>query len=130
MSDAMFFFREVSNTNNIINAKAGATEIYQPLEDLVLSGQLDFTRTRDLFAIFGVDRSLTPLNPTGVGLSPTTNPISYNQITANASVQKNFSDAFLIGSGSVLGILYDRSSAPAPSPAGVIYPGTLRGASW
>ena len=130
MADARFFFREVSNTNNIINAKAGATEIYQPLEDLVLSGQFDFTRTRDLFAIFGVDRSLTPLNPTGVGLSPTTNPVSYNQIVANASVQKNFSEAFLIGSGSVLGIIYDKSTVPAPSPDGVIYTGTLRGGYW
>src|SRR5438045_9622662 len=104
MADARFFFRDVENTNNIINAKAGATEIYQPLEDLILTSQLDFTRTRDLFAIFGVDRSLTPLNPTWVGLSPTTNPISYNQLTANTSVQKNFSDACLVGSGSVTGI--------------------------
>src|SRR5437660_569090 len=117
-ADARFFFRDVGNTSNIINAKAGATEIYQPLEDLILTGLVDFTRTLDLFAIFGVDRSLTPLNPTGVGLSPTTNPVSYNQITANASVQKNFSEAFLVGSGSVLGILYDRSSVPAPSPHG------------
>jgi hypothetical protein len=132
LADARYFFASNLGTvgNNDIQAKAGVIEIYQPLEDLVLNGQLDFTRQKDLFANFGVDHSLTPLNPTGVGLSPTTNPVSYNQLFANASVQKNFSDGFVIGNGSVLDIMYDRSSVPSPSPDGKIYTGSLRGGYW
>jgi hypothetical protein len=131
LADARYFFSNVSTLgNNDIQAKAGVVEIYQPLEDLILNGQFDFTRQKDLFALFGIDHNLTPLNPTGVGLSPTTNPVSYNQLTANASVQKNFSDGFVIGSGSVLDIMYDRSSVPSPSPDGKIYTGSLRGGYW
>jgi len=132
MADARFFFTTIDNTNNLIAARAGVTEIYQPLSDLVLTGQLDFTRQRDLFATFGVDPTLTPLNPTGVGLAPSTNPVSYNQLVANATVQKTFSEAFVLGSANVLDLSYDRPSLgqTAPSPDGTIYTGSIRGGYW
>jgi hypothetical protein len=126
--DGLLYTPEQVANANTITAEAGVTELYQPLPDLIFNGQADFTRQKDLFASFGVDRSLVPLNPTGVGLSPTTNPISYNQLTAAGSVQKNVVDGFIIGNGSIVGIVY--SGAPAPSPNGVFYTATVRGGYW
>ena len=126
--DGLIYTPEQVANADTVTAKAGVTEIYQPVPDWILNGQADFTRQKDLFATFGVDRSLVPLNPTGVGLSPTTNPLSYNQLTAAGSVQKNLGEGFVIGNGSIVGLLY--SGAPAPSPNGIFFTGTVRGGYW
>jgi Putative beta-barrel porin 2 len=128
--DGLIYIPEQVANANTITAKTGVTEIYQPSQDWILNGQLDYTRQKDLFATFAVAPSLVPLNPTGVGLSPTTNPLSYNQFTAAGSVQKNASDGFVIGNGSVVGIVYSGTSASAPSPNGVFFTGSLRGGYW
>ncbi len=132
--DGLVYIPEQVANSDTITAKTGVTEIYQPTPDWILNGQLDYTRQKDLFATFAVDRSLVPLNPTGVGLSPTTNPLSYNQFTAAGSVQKNVSDGFVIGNGSIVGLVYSgtsaASAASAPSANGVFYTGSVRGGYW
>ena len=128
--DGLIYIPEQVSNADTITAKTGVTEIYQPQPDWILNGQLDYTRQKDLFATFAVAPSLVPLNPTGVGLSPTTNPLSYNQFTAAGSVQKNVSDGFVIGNGSVVGIVYSGTNASAPSPNGVFFTGSLRGGYW
>ena len=126
--DGLVYTPENVANANTITAKTGVAETYQPLPDWIFNGLADFTRQKDLFATLGVAHSLVPLNQTGVGLSPTTNPVSYNQITGAGSAQKNFSDGFVVGSGSIVDIMY--SNAPAPSPDGVFYTGTVRGGYW
>ena len=126
--DGLVYIPEQVANSDTVTAKTGVTEIYQPLPDWIFNGQLDFTRQKDLFANFGVDRGLVPLNPAGVGLSPTTNPLSYNQETAAGSVQKNLADGFVIGNGSVVGLEY--SGATGPSPNGVFFTGSVRGGYW
>jgi hypothetical protein len=128
--DGLVYIPEQVSNSDTLTAKIGATELYQPLPDWIFNGQLDYTRQKDLFASFGVDRSLVPLNPTGVGLSPTTNPLSYNQLTAAGSVQKNVGDGFVIGNGSVVGLEYSGAPATAPSPNAVFLTGTVRGGYW
>jgi hypothetical protein len=128
--DGLAYIPEQVNNSDTLTAKTGVTEHYQPLPDWIINGQLDYTRQKDLFATFAVDRSLVPLNPTGVGLSPTTNPLSYNQLTAAGSVQKNVGDGFVIGNGSVVGLLYSGAAATAPSPNGAFFTGSVRGGYW
>ena len=128
--DGLVYIPEQVANSDTITVKTGVTEIYQPLPDWIINGQADYTRQKDLFANFGVDRSLVPLNPAGVGLSPTTNPLSYNQLTAAGSVQKNLSEGFVIGNGSVVGLVYSGTAATAPSPNGVFFNGTVRGGYW
>jgi hypothetical protein len=128
--DGLVYVPEQVANSDTITVKTGVTETYQPLPDWIFNGQADYTRQKDLFANFGVDRSLVPLNPAGVGLSPTTNPLSYNQLTAAGSVQKNLSEGFVIGNGSVVGLVYSGTAATAPSPNGVFINGTVRGGYW
>jgi hypothetical protein len=128
--DGLVYIPEQVSNSDTLTAKIGGTELYQPLPDWIFNGQVDYTRQKDLFASFGVDRSLVPLNPTGVGLSPTTNPLSYNQLTAAGSVQKNVGDGFVIGNGSVVGLVYSGTNATAPSPNGAFFTGSVRGGYW
>ena len=130
-ADGRFYFDNIPNEGTSISARAGGKETYTPLPDLIINGQADFTRQKDLFSTLGTDQSVTILNPTGVGLAPTANPQSYNQFTGAASVQKNFSQAFATVSASVVDIMYDQNSGgTAPSPNGVTYTGSLRGGYW
>lgn len=125
------YFRNIPNYGTIISARAGGTETYKPLPDVIINGQADYTRQMDLFSTLGTDQSVAPLNPTGIGLAPTANPQSYNQFTGAASAQKNFSQAFATIGGSVVDIVYDQGSGGvAPSPNGVTYTGMLRGGYW
>jgi Putative beta-barrel porin 2 len=130
--DGLVYIPEQVANSDTVTAKTGVTEIYQPLPDWIFNGQFDYTRQKDLFANFGVDRSLVPLNPAGVGLSPTTNPLSYNQETVAGSVQKNLGEGFVIGNGSIVGLEYSGTSATAtaPSPNGVFFTGSVRGGYW
>ena len=115
----------------MVTARTGFIERYQPVRDVVINAQADYTRQKDLFSTFGIDHSVTTLNPTAVGLMPTVNPLAYNQFSATASVQKNFDRAFLNIGGSVVAIRYDNNQDPtAPSPDGVTYTGIGRGGFW
>jgi hypothetical protein len=130
-ADGRFYFRDIPGNGSVIAARVGGTETYTPLPDLILNGQADFTRQQDLFTTLGVDKSLVTLNPTGVGLAPTSNPSVYNQFSGAVSVQKNFSQAFVTLGGSIVDLTYDRASGTtAPSPNGVTYTGNLRGGVW
>jgi hypothetical protein len=103
------------------------------MADLVFNAQADYTRQRDLFSTFGVDHSVTTLNPTAVGLAPVVNPIAYNQVSGTASVQKTFDRAFVNVGGSIVDIIYDNTpsvTSPSPSPNGVVYTGFGRGGFW
>ena len=40
-----------------------------------------------LFSTLGIDHSVTTLNPTGVGLAPVPNALTYNQVSGTASVR-------------------------------------------
>ena len=131
MADGRIYTSQGASSANDVVARSGVVENYQPLEDLLLTGQADYTRQKDLFDTLGVTNSVQSLNPTGVGLSPTTSPASYNQFSGTVAVQKNFADAFAILSGSVVSLMYDTNSeTTAPSPNGVTYTGTLRGGLW
>ena len=135
-SNAQYYFNQGMGTSsgtstNNFNTRTGVIEIYQPVLDLIISAQLDFTRQMDYFSSFGVNNNLSTLNSTGVGVAPSANPLPYNQISGSASVQKNFSDAFVILSGSVVDLTYDSSSTTsAPSPNGVTYTDTGRLGYW
>src|SRR6185312_11177181 len=100
-----------------------------PLPDWTFTGQGDFTRQRDLFDTFGVNHTVTQLNTTGVGVSPTTNPTVYNQLTGAGSAEKRFGRAFADFGGSVVAQLYDQTAANG-SPNNVVYTGTARGGFW
>jgi hypothetical protein len=118
-----------SDASNTLAARAGVVGTYRPLPDLTLTAQGDYTRQQDLFSTLGIDHSVTTLNPTGVGLSPTANPVAYNQFSGTASVQKNFVDSFVSLSGSIVDLVYD-DNAGAPSANGVTYTGTGRAGYW
>jgi Putative beta-barrel porin 2 len=123
---------------SVRSLSGGVTEIYAPLPDLLFTGQGNYTRQTDLFSTLGVtDRvfevtdSVSTLNPTGVGLSPTTNPRSYDQFSGALSVQKNFARSFAIAGGSIVYQLSDpNTGTAASSPDGVTYTGTARGGFW
>src|SRR5579863_1462203 len=120
-----------SGGTNYLSTRTGVIETYQPFSDLIINGQADFTRQQNYFSPLGISNNLASLNTTGVGVAPTSNPLPYNQLTGSAWVQKNFSDFFVIGSGSVVDITYDQSSTlAAPSPNGVTFTGTGRGGYW
>jgi len=129
--DGRLYTDQSAGSSDALAVRSGVTETYQPLPDLRFTGQGDYTRQKDLFGTLGVTNGLATLNTTGIGLSPTTNPQSYDQISGSASVQKNFAGAFAILSGSVVDQMYDHSSgAVAPSPSGPTYTGTSRGGIW
>lgn len=130
-ADGRIYTNQGSSNANAVDVNAGLTEQYEPLEDWVLTGQGNYTRQKDLFNTLGVTHSAQSLTSTGVGLSPTVNPQSYNQYSGSGSVQKNFSRAFAILTGSVSSINYDKTAgATAPSPDSNTYDGTLRGGFW
>jgi hypothetical protein len=131
MADAQLYTNQSSGNSNTVAARAGLIENYQLAPDLIFNGQGDFTRQRDLFSTFGIDHSVSTLNPTGIGLAPVNNPLTYNQYSGAASLQKNFDRAFVTVGGSVIDLQYDHSSnAAAPSPNGVDTTETVRGGFW
>lgn len=118
-------------TENVPSARAGATEIYTPLPDLIFTTQGDYTLQKNLFSSLGVGNSVTTLNTTGVGLAPAANQQAYNQFSGAASVQKNFARTFVTAGGSAVDISYNNNSGGvAPSPNGITYTGTSRGGFW
>jgi hypothetical protein len=131
VADGRLYFEQRAGSSDQITVRSGVIEAYQPLPDLRFTGQADFTRQKDLFSTLGVTNSVNILNPTGVGLAPTSSPQSYNQISGSGSVQKNFAGAFAILGVTVVDQMYDKSSGVvAPSPDGVTYVGTGRGGVW
>jgi hypothetical protein len=130
-ADSRFYLRNVPGDGTVVSARAGGTETYTPVPDLIFNGQADYTRQQDLFATLGTEQNIAPLNPTGIGLAPTANPTTYNQFTGAASVQKNFARSFLSVGGSVVNLTYDNSSSTvAASPNGTVYTGVARGGFW
>jgi hypothetical protein len=130
-ADGRFYFNDIPGGGNIISAHAGALEIYSPLPDVTINGQADYTRQRDLFSSLGTDQTLVSLNPTGIGLSPSANPETYNQFSGTASVQKNFARSFITLGGSIVDLDYETTTGgAAPSPNGVTYSGDLKGGYW
>lgn len=119
-----------TGANSTVAAHLDFTQQYQPLEDLTFTARADYTRQKDLFSTFGIDRSTVNLNPTGVGLSPVVNPQTYNQYTGFLAVQKDFGSAFLGFQGSASSLVYDSTPANAQSPNGVTYTGAGRGGIW
>jgi len=131
MADIRGYSARDSDIGDSIAARTGFIQRYQPRPDIVFNAQVDYTRQRDLFSTFGIDHSVTTLNPTAVGLMPLTNPLAYNQFAATVSVQKTFDRAFVNFGGSVVDIMYDNNATVlAPSPDGVTYTGTGRGGFW
>ena len=131
LADGRIYTNQIPGGGDAVSVRSGVIETYKPLEDLTFSAQGDYTRQKDLFNTLGVTRDAPSLNPTGLGLSPTTNPQSYDQFSGSGSVQKDFGQAFVTLGGSVVDQTYDRNSgATAPSPDGVTYTGTMRGGYW
>ena len=126
MMDGRIYTNGSSTASNIVTAQAGGIETYTPLPDWTFTGQGDFTRQRDLFDTFGVNHSVTQLNTTGVGVSPSTNPQVYNQLTAAGSGEKRFGQAFVDLGGSAVAQLYDQTTANG-SPNNVVYTANTRG---
>jgi hypothetical protein len=119
-----------NDAGSTIAARAGIIQRYQPLPDVTFTAQGDYTRQKDLFSTLGIDHSVTTLNPTGVGLSPSVNPTPYNQYTGLFSVQKAFNQAFVNISGSVVDIIYDTTPTGTQSSNGVTSTGVARGGFW
>jgi hypothetical protein len=119
----------VSGTDTLA-ARAGVIQRYQPTIDWVVTAQADYARQRDLLSAFGIDNSVTTLNTTAVGLSPIANSAAYNQYSATGSLQKNFGQAFVIASGSVVDITYDNSVPGTTLPSGTTYTGGGRAGFW
>jgi len=134
MADARFYSDNGNGsgaTADTLAARTGIIERWQPMLDLVVNAQFDFTRQRDLFSTFGIDHSVTTLNPTAIGLAPTANPLPYNQLAGTLSVQKTFDRAFVSVGGSVVGIQFDTDPLfLQPSPNGTTYTGVVRGGFW
>jgi len=133
MADGRIYTNSQASNQNILTAQLGGIETYSPLPDWTFTGQGDYTRQRDLFDTFGVNHSVTTLNTTGVGLAPTTNPQTYNQLSGVASAEKRFGtgvgSAFADLGGSVVSQLYDSTNATG-SPNNVVYTGSTRGGLW
>jgi len=134
-TDAQFYVNQDTtggNSSNNISTRTGVIETYQPVSDFIINAQGEFTRqTSFLSSSIGVANNIFNLNPTGVGVVPSANPLPYNQLTGSASAQKSFSDVFVILSGSIVDITYDSSSTmTAPSSNGVTFTGSSRGGYW
>ena len=132
MMDGRFYSDNGNGSSgDTIAARTGVIEQYRPMIDLVVNAQFDYTRQRDLFSTFGIDHSVTTLNPTAIGLAPTANPLPYNQFSGAVSVQKTFDRAFVNVGGSVVDISFDTDPLiAAPSPNGTTYTGFARGGFW
>jgi hypothetical protein len=129
MLDGRLYAEASASNADAVAARSGVIQTYEATRDLIFRGQADYTRQRDLFSTLGVDHSVTSLNPTGVGLSPTVNPQTYNQFSGSASVQKTLDRAFVSLTGSVVDIVYD-GGGTQPSPDGVVYTASGRGGFW
>jgi len=130
VADGRIYLSQGAGSADEVDVSSGVIETYQPLADLIFTGQGDYTRQKDLFSTLGDTHSVQNLNPTGIGLSPVPNPQAYNQLTAAGSVQKNFASAFTIVSGSVVGQIYDQNTNLNQSANNVTFTGTLRGGFW
>jgi hypothetical protein len=132
MADGRAYFNSSASAFDTVSARIGGIHAYQPLPDVILTGQGDFTRQRDVFSTFGIDHGVTTLNPTGLGLSPTINPITYNQFAGALSGQKNFGNMFVSLGGSAVGLFYDTSTGTTVgrSANGATYTGIGRGGIW
>lgn len=132
MADAQLYTNQSNGNSDTVAARAGFIENYELMPDLIFNGQGDFTRQRDVFSTLGIDHSVSALqNPTGIGLAPVNNPLTYNQYSGVATLQKNFDRAFVTLGGSVVALQYDHSpSAGAPSPNSVDTTQTVRGGFW
>jgi Putative beta-barrel porin 2 len=130
LADARIYANQQANNSDTVDVSSGVIEIYQPLPDLIFTGQGDYTRQKDLFSTLGDTHSVMNLNPVAVGLAPIANPVPYNQLTGSLSVQKNFSTAFLIASGSVVGQIYDQNTNLGQNPNNTTFTGSLRGGIW
>src|SRR5579872_1747340 len=118
-------------SSNFLSTRTGVIETYQPVSDFILNLQGDLTRQENYFSPLGISNNLSSLNPTGVGVAPTATPLPYTQLSGTVSVQKNLANAFIIGSGSVVNLTYDRSTTiAAPSPNGQTYTTSIRGGYW
>jgi hypothetical protein len=121
---------------NIVNANqffidAGVTEIYRTLPDLIVSEQANYTRQQNLFSNLTLNSGLININPTGTGVLPTSNALTYNQLSDIMSIQKNFSDSFIILGGSLVDLTYNQTpGVAATAPNGVIYTGRARAGIW
>lgn len=129
LADGRIYTSSQASNSNILTAQLGGIETYSPLPDWTFTGQGDYTRQRDLFDTFGVNHSVTTLNTTGVGLAPSTNPQTYNQLAGTGSAEKRFGKAFVDMAGSVVAQLYDSTSSTG-SPNNTVYTGSTRGGLW
>lgn len=130
IADARIYTNQSASNSDTVDVRSGLIEVYQPLPDLIFTGQGDYTRQRDLFSTLGDTQSVQNLNPTGIGLAPVANPQSYNQLTGAVTIQKNFANSFLIGGGSVVGQVYDSTTNLGQNPNNATITGTLRGGIW
>lgn len=117
-------------SGDAVDVSSGVIEVYQPLPDLIFTGQGDYTRQQDLFSTLGDTHSVQNLNPAAIGLAPVANPVAYNQLTGALSVQKNLANAFVIASGSVVGQIYDQNTNIGQDPNNTTFTGDLRGGIW
>jgi len=131
VADSRIYTGSGASNGDNVDVSSGVLDIFQPLPDLIVSGQADYTRQKDLFSTLGDTHAITNVNPTGIGLSPVANPLAYNQLSAVASVQKNFAEAFMVVGGSIVGQIYDQNTlANNQSPNNITYTGSLRGGLW
>ncbi len=130
VADARIYANQQANNADAVDVSSGIIEVYQPLPDLIFTGQGDYTRQKDLFSTLGDTHAVVNLNPAAIGLAPISNPIAYNQLTGSLQVQKNFSNAFLIATGSVVGQIYDDNTNINENPNNATVTGGLRGGIW
>ena len=110
-----------------VDAKAGLTQIYMPLPDLTLRGNLDFTRQADVFGSSAFANANTTLSPTSaapvapVTISPQLNPDRYNQYSGALGVDKRFDRAFVGVTGNVVATKFDSNPAVPVSRDGAVY---------
>jgi hypothetical protein len=130
MTDARLYATGVSQGVDSVAARLGAVQDYEPVESWVFHAQGDYTRQRDIFSTLGVTRSLSSLDPTGVGVLPTQQPSVYNQLSGTGSVLKRFNNAFVSVGGSVVDIIQDAPSGTVSPPSGLVYTATSRGGIW
>jgi hypothetical protein len=128
--DGRAYLNGGATDSNSVAARAGLSHTYEVMTDLVVGLQGDYTRQKDLFDAFSIDRGVASLNTTGVGLTPVANPDSYNQFAGSASVRKTFDRTFASFAASVVDIVYDATGAASPAPNGVVYTAIGRAGQW
>ena len=129
--DARAYFNGGAAESSSVAARTGLAHTYEVMTDVVVGLQGDYTRQKDLFDSFSIDRGgVASLNTTAVGLTPVANPQSYNQFAGSASVRKTFDRTFASLAASVVDIVYDTSGAGSPAPNGSVYTATGRAGHW